>query len=87
MLLSLLAVLAASTPAAGPAEATTAAPPSAAATAAPAKKDDLVCRTEEVTGSRFPKKVCRPREQAERETAEQQQQIRQSQRVVTPFRH
>jgi len=83
MLLPVLAVLAASTPAAGSAGATASPPTPAAA----AKKPDLICKTEEVTGSMFPKKVCRPREQAERDRAETQEQIRESQRVTTGFRH
>lgn len=54
MLLAVLAVLAAAAPEAAPT--TTVQPPPPAA--AKANKEDKVCKIEQVTGSRFPKKVC-----------------------------
>jgi len=84
MLLSVMAVLAASTPAAA---SVTAAPAALPARAAAPKKPDLVGKTEEVTGSMFSKKVCRRKAEAERDKAETQEQIRESQRVTTGFRH
>ncbi|HSV04071.1 MAG TPA: hypothetical protein VLI41_12790 [Phenylobacterium sp.] len=86
MLLAMLAVLAASTPAA-PEGAAPAPAPAATARAPAKKKDDVICRTEQVTGSMFPKKVCRSKAESARQTAEQQQQIRHDQRLQTSMGH
>ena len=56
-------LLAETTPAAAGAQAV-AAPPAAAAPAQKVNKDGLVCHTEEIVGSRIPKKVCFTPEQA-----------------------
>jgi len=83
MLLPLLVVLAAATPDAS------AAPVAAApvvAAAKPAQKpgaDDVVCKTEQVTGSMFPKKICRKKSEADAMRAEEQAQIRANQKTVT----
>jgi len=78
MLLALLVALAA-TPDAAPAAAT--APPAAAA--APAAKpvekaaaDEMVCKTEQVTGSMFPKKICRKKSEMDAARADQQRNLR-----------
>lgn len=69
MLLVILAALAAGSPDAATAPSAPSAPPPAVASKA---KDDVVCKTEEVTGSRFPKKVCYSKaEAAERRQLEQ----------------
>lgn len=39
-----------------------------------------VCRTEQVTGSRFPQKVCRPKAELEAKKQEDQDRMRQMQR-------
>ena len=85
MLLALLVTLAAATPDAAPAQAAAPAPVPAAA-AQPAKKpaaDEVVCKTEQVTGSMFPKKICRKKSEADAVRAEEQAQIRANQRTVT----
>jgi predicted secreted protein len=76
-LLALLVTLAAATPEAAPAQ---------AAPAQAAKKpaaDEMVCKTEQVTGSMFPKKICRKKSEADAIRAQEQAQIRESQRTVT----
>ncbi|HEV2531122.1 hypothetical protein [Phenylobacterium sp.] len=88
MLLALLVSLAAATPDAAPA--TTAAPPAAAAPAKPPQKaaaDDVVCKTEAVTGSMFPKKICRKKSEMDAARLEEQAQIRASQKNVTGMQH
>jgi hypothetical protein len=47
--------------------------------AAEAKKSDVVCVKEEVTNSRFPRKVCRSRQQAELDKAENRRNLEQAQ--------
>lgn len=44
----------------------------------PAK--DFICKTEEVTGTRFTKKVCRRKEEFEEKAREEQQRLRAMQR-------
>lgn len=91
MLLALLVSLAAATPDAAPATATSAAPaPALAAAAKPAQKptaDDMVCKTEQVTGSMFPKKICRKKSEADAARAEEQANIRNNQRTTTGPSH
>ena len=74
MLLAVMAVLAAGGP---DAAAVPAAPPAAEAKAK--AKSDVVCKTIQVTGSMFPKKVCYSEEQADAVRAEEQQRLRESQ--------
>jgi hypothetical protein len=50
----------------------------AAPVADPAK--DFICKTEEVTGTRFTKKVCRRKDEFEEKAREEQQRLRQMQR-------
>ena len=76
-LLLALAVEAAAPSAAAP----TAAPP-ATAPAKPNAGSELVCKFETVTGSRFPKKVCRNKADAEQQRLQDHQQIRESQRAT-----
>lgn len=80
MLLVVLAALAASTPSdtATPSASSPTAPAAAAAPAS-SKKSDMVCKTEEVTGSRFPKKVCYSKAEAEERQRLEQEQLRQNQ--------
>ena len=88
MLLALLVSLAAATPDAAPA--TTASPPAAAAPAKPAQKaaaDEMICKTEQVTGSMFPKKICRKKSDMEAMRLEEQAQIRANQRTLTGPSH
>jgi hypothetical protein len=85
MILALLAVLAAAAPEAAPAIA--APPPAAAAKAARPPGDEIVCKTESVTGSMFPKKICRKKSEADAARLDQQAQIRNQQRSVTPVVH
>jgi len=83
MLLPLLVALAAATPDAS-AVPTAAAP--AAVAAKPAQKaaaDEMVCKTEQVTGSMFPKKIWRKKTEAYAQRAEEPAQIRANQRTVT----
>lgn len=87
MLLPLLVVLAAATPDASSVQA---APASATAPAKPAQKaagDEIVCKTEQVTGSMFPKKICRKKSEADAVRAEEQAQIRNSQKSVSQVPH
>lgn len=92
MLLALLVALAA-TPDAAPAAGPVTAPPAAVAAAAPAKPaqkaadNDLICKTEQVTGSIFPKKVCRKKSEAEAARADQQQSLRDAQHVGGALHH
>ena len=74
-------MLAETTPAA--ATAATAVQPAAAPT--PAKKpveDKLVCKTESVTGSLFPKKTCRHQSEFAHDQQEQRQELQRMQREV-----
>jgi len=90
MLIALLAALAAAAPdaaAAPAAPAPAAAPPAAAKPAQPAEADPVVCKTEAVTGSMFPKKICRRKSEADAMRADQQREIRSQQRSVTPVTH
>ncbi|WP_374571493.1 hypothetical protein [Phenylobacterium sp.] len=93
MLLAFLAVLAAGTPAetstsTATAAATAEAPAAAAAAqqtaSADTKKPEMVCHQEEVTGSRFTKKVCRSKADIESEKADDQQALRNMQRMTGP---
>jgi len=88
MLFALMAVLAAAATDAAPA-APAAAPPAATAPAAakPVQKaaaDEVVCHTEQVTGSMFPKKVCRRKAEADAARADQQRALRDVQHPVGP---
>ena len=94
MLLALLVALAATpdaAPAVGAAPSTT--PPPAVAPAAPAKSaqkaadSEVICKTEQVTGSIFPKKVCRRKSDAEAARADQQQNLRDVQHVGGALHH
>jgi predicted secreted protein len=76
MLLAVLAALAAATPDAAPAAA---APAQAAAPAAPKAKEEMICKSEAVTGSRFPKKVCYSKSEYEAKQRLDQEQLRQNQ--------
>jgi len=77
MLLAVLTVLAAATPEAAQ---TTAAPAPAPAAAPAAKaKDEMVCKTVQVTGSRFPKKECYSKAEYEEKRAQDQQHLRENQ--------
>lgn len=82
MLLPLLVVLAAATPDATPAPAA-AAPANAAAPAKKPAADEVVCRTEQVTGSMFPKKICRKKSDMDAERAQEQANIRNQQKSST----
>lgn len=69
---------------AAPAAAATATPAQPAA-AAPAKKtveDKLVCKTEAVTGSLFPKKTCRLQSEFARQQEEQRRELQKMQREI-----
>lgn len=78
MFLAVLAAAAAAT--STPAESS---PPPAnpAPVAAPAakSKSDVICKTEDVTGSRFPKKVCYSKAEAEERQRLEQEHLRQNQ--------
>jgi hypothetical protein len=78
MILAVLAALAAVTPDAAPAPVAQA-PAQAAAPATAKAKEDLVCKTEQVTGSRFPKKVCYSKAEYEAKRQLDQQHLRESQ--------
>ena len=55
---------------------------------APAKADgagEMVCKSETVTGSRFPKKVCRRKADVEQQRQEDQERIRETQRMGSAF--
>ena len=96
MLVSLLVALAAAT---DPAAAVATPPQPPAQTAAaqtatvPAAKpaedvsDKFVCRTEMVTGSRFPAKVCRRKSEMAQKQQDDQDRIRQQQRFSGPQAH
>jgi hypothetical protein len=60
------------------------APQTAAPEAKPAAKDEMVCKSEHVTGSRFPKKVCRAKADMDQKRADDQARIRDNQRSFTP---
>jgi hypothetical protein len=80
MFVALLLALAAETapaPEAKPAE----------AVAPAAKSEELVCKTEQVTGSRFPKKVCRSKSEMDQKRADDQQRVRENQRLFNPNSH
>jgi uncharacterized protein (DUF2147 family) len=65
-----------------PAAATAVTPVQPAAAAAPAKKadeDKMVCKTEAVTGSLFPKKTCRLKSEFAHEQQEQRQNLQRMQ--------
>jgi hypothetical protein len=82
MLAAVLSVLAAAAPEAAPPAATQPAVAAAApATAsAPAKgKEEMICKSEQVTGSRFAKKVCYSKAEYEAKRQLDQQQLRQNQ--------
>lgn len=79
MFVALLLALAAET---APAPATAAAPASSATTAK--SEDPMVCKTEQVTGSRFPKKVCRLKSEIDQKRADDQARIRDNQRIFSP---
>lgn len=76
MLLSLLFVLAATEPTL-PAVAQTPAPASAQKADEP---NEMVCRKEMVTGSRFPTKICRRKADMAQKQQDDQDRLRQSQR-------
>lgn len=82
MLAAILVVLAAAAPeAAAPAAAQPAVPAAAPAPIpAPAQeKKQMICKSEQATGSRFPTKVCYSKEEYEAKRQLDQQQLRQSQ--------
>jgi hypothetical protein len=84
MLAAVLAVLAAATPEAAPAAAPQAQAPAAAqaqaqAPAAAKGKEEMICKSEQVTGSRFAKKVCYSKAEYEAKRQLDQQQLRQNQ--------
>lgn len=91
MLIALAALFAAAADVpAGTAQA--ASPPAAAAPAAkPAAKtadaDQIVCHTEQVTGSMFPHKVCRRKADADAARADEQRALRESQHAGGPPQH
>lgn len=91
MLLAMLAVLASATPEASAVTQSSpaASAPAPAAAAAPAKpaKPQLICRSEPVTGSMFSRKVCRTKEQIEDQKAQDDQSIRETQRIAGPLNH
>jgi hypothetical protein len=77
MFVALLLALAAET---APAPETAAAPE-----AKPAAKDEMVCHTERVTGSRLPpKKVCRLKSDMDQKRADDQARVRDNQRLFNP---
>jgi hypothetical protein len=82
MLAAILVVLAAAAPEAAPPAASQPAVPAAAApapTPAPAGKKEMICKSEQATGSRFPTKVCYSKEEYEAKRQLDQQQLRQNQ--------
>ena len=80
MFIALAALFAAAAADVPPSSGQAAAPPAAAAPAAkPAADDQIVCHTEQVTGSMFPHKVCRRKADADAARADQQRELRQSQ--------
>jgi hypothetical protein len=86
MLAAILVVLAAAAPEAAPPAASQPAVPAAAAPAptpaaapAPAGKKEMICKSEQATGSRFPTKVCYSKEEYEAKRQLDQQQLRQNQ--------
>jgi hypothetical protein len=83
MLAAVLSVLAAAAaPEAAPAAAAQPAVAAAAAAPAPAPakgKEEMICRSEQVTGSRFPTKVCYSKAEYEAKRRLDQEQLRQSQ--------
>lgn len=79
LLMLIVAAALQSAPAAEPARPVEGAVKVAEAPAADPKKD-FICKTEEVTGTRFTKKVCRRKEEFEAKAAEEQQRLRTMQR-------
>jgi hypothetical protein len=74
MLAAILAVLAAASPDAAPAAAPQAPPPATAKA-----KEEMICKTEQVTGSRFSHKVCYSKAEYEAKRLQEQQHLRESQ--------
>lgn len=74
MLAAVLVVLAASAPEAAPATAPQTPPPAAAKA-----KEEMICKSEQVTGSRFTHKVCYSKAEYEARQRLQQEQLRESQ--------
>jgi hypothetical protein len=87
MLLIALAALASATPDAAPNATPASTPPAATAPAAattaaaapPKAKEEMICKSEDVTGSRFAKKVCYSKAEYEAHKQQQQQELRQNQ--------
>lgn len=75
MLAAVLVVLAASAPEAAPATTAPQAPPAATAKT----KEQMICKTEQVTGSRFTHKVCYSKAEYEAKQRLQQEQLREGQ--------
>lgn len=83
MLFAMIAVLAAAATDAAPATAPTGTPPAAAAKPAQKSAEEMVCHTEQVTGSMFPHKICRRKADAEADRADQQKDLRGIQHPMT----
>ena len=68
-----------------------AAPPAATAPAAKPEKtataDQIVCHTEQVTGSMFPHKICRRKADTDAARADQQRVLRENQHASGPTQH
>jgi hypothetical protein len=86
-----LTILAAGTPASADPQVTPAADAAQAAGTAKqpvkvATADEVVCKQEQVTGSRFPAKVCRRKADADQKRQDDQDRIRQEQRSTGGLR-
>src|SRR4051812_16352614 len=77
MFVALLLALAAETAPAPDTKAAASSPPAA-------KSEEMICRTEQVTGSRFPKRICRSRAEIEQKRADDQERVRDNQRSFAP---
>jgi hypothetical protein len=77
MFVALLLALAAET-------APTPEPKSAPEATPAAKSEEVVCKTEQVTGTRFPKKVCRTKGEIDQKRADDQARVRDNQRIFSP---
>jgi hypothetical protein len=62
-------------------------PPPAAAAAQPAKKAEMVCKTEQVLGSRLPVKKCRTADQAAQDKQDAREQLDRAQGALANNPH
>lgn len=84
MLLAILAAMAVASSSDAATSPTEPAPAAQTQAADASAKSDVVCHTEQVTGSRFPKKVCRSRAEMEAQKQDDQDALRNMQRMTGP---